>query len=206
MGQSHHSYNIVLFPPKEVEDEAIRLSQLVANNFPAEFVLSGKKLYPHLTLYQLEIPDKNLSTVKKVLLKLFKKAVTAQFQNYFGSENGFISWDCGINENLRYLHKKIIQALNPLRGGLVLPVKKLKYDFLTDNHFRQIREYGSSGLLEYFHPHITITRIKNGKDYQKAMKILPYKRILSVEFKQGVLGKLSTHGTVTKIIEEYNLF
>ncbi|MBI3443615.1 hypothetical protein HY008_03010, partial [Candidatus Woesebacteria bacterium] len=196
----------VLLPPEEVSKEAIRLSELVAHNFPVEFVLDGKTLYPHLTLYQLEVPDKNLSIVKKRLSNIFKLVIKAKFDHYFGSESGFLSWDCSTDKNLFGLHKEIVKSLNPLREGLSLPLEKLKYNFLTDQHYLQIEKFGSSGLFEYFRPHITITRLKRGDIYKKALHILPHKKPLVVNFKKAALGKLLIHGSVTQIIEEYNLF
>lgn len=202
---SHRSYNIVLLPPEEVSKEAIRLSELVAKNFPVEFVLDGKTHYPHLTLYQLEVPDKNLSIVKKQLSNIFKSIITAKFDHYFGSQSGFLSWVCPRNKNLFDLHKKVVKSLNPLREGLLLPSKKLRYNHLTDKDYLQIEKFGSSGLFEYFRPHITITRLKSGDTYKKALNFLPHKKPLIVNFKKAALGKLSIHGTVTEIIEEYNL-
>ena len=206
MGISHRSYNVVLLPPEEMSLEAIRLSRLVASHFPVEFVLDGKTFYPHLTLYQLEIPDKNVSIVIKHVSDIFKTSINANFSHYFGALNGFLSWDCLRNKNLFNLHKAIVKNLNPVRERSILPSKKLRYDFLTEQDYLQIEKFGSSGLFEYFRPHITITRLKNGNNYKKALEILPYKKPLIIDFKKAVLGKLSIHGTVTEIIKEFKLF
>lgn len=203
--QKHKSYNVVLVPPVDIAQKAIHLSRLIAKNFPIEFVLDGKNYQPHLTLYQLEVPDNNLQIVKDQLLKIFKLRVVVSFNQYFGSQSGFLSWDCQRDKVLYNLHKKTVERLNTLRDGLLLPSRKLKYDFLTDENYIQIEKFGSSGLFEYFHPHITITRLKKGDNYNKALQILPHKKPLIVNFKKAALGKLSIHGTVPEIIEEYNL-
>ena len=205
MGQAHQSYNVVLLLPEGISKEAIRLSELVAKNFLVEFVLDGKTCYPHLTLYQLEVPDKNLAIVNKQLSNIFKSTITAKFDHYFGAQNGFLSWSCLRSRNLFDLHKEIVKSLNPIREGLLLPLEKLKYNFLTDQHYLQIEKFGSSGLFGYFRPHITITRLKKGDNYNKALQILPHKKPLIVNFKKAALGKLSIHGTVSEIIAEYNL-
>lgn len=206
MNESHNPYNIVLLPPDEISQEAIRLSRLIANKFPVEFVLDGKTRYPHLTLYQLEIPDKNLSIAKKRLSNIFKSTISTNFDHYFGGSHGFISWDCSRNKSLFGLHKAVIKNLNLLREDLLLPSKKLKYNFLTKQDCLQIEEFGSSGLFEYFRPHITITRLKHGTFYKKALQILPSRKSLVVNFNKAALGKLSIHGTVTEMIEEFKLF
>ncbi len=202
---SHRPYNIVLLPTEEVSKEVIRLSELVVKTFPVEFVLDGKTRYPHLTLYQLEIPDKSLSIVKKQLANIFKSTITAKFDHYHGAQNGFLSWDCPRNKNLFDLHKEIVKRINPLRKELLLPSKNLKYNFLTDKEYLQIDKFGSSGVIEYFRPHITITRLKSSDTYQEALHILPPKKPLIVNFKKAALCKLSIHGTVTGIVKEYNL-
>src|SRR3989344_1141137 len=205
MNKSHNPYNIVLLPPDEISQEAIRLSRLIANKFSVEFVLDGKTRYQHLTLYQLEIPEKNLSIVKKRLSNIFKSTISANFAHYFGAPHGFLSWDCLRNKKLFDLHKDVIKNLNPTRGGVVLPSKKLKYDFLTKQDYLQIEKFGSSGLFDYFRPHITITRLKHGAFHKRALQILPRRKSLIVNFKKAALGRLSIHGTVTEIIEEFNL-
>ena len=180
-------------------------NRLIANKFPVEFVLDGKTHYPHLTLYQLEIPDKNLFIAKKRLSDIFKSTISANFDHYFGGSHGFLSWDCSKNKGLFELHKAVIKNLNPLREDLVLPAKKLKYNFLTKQDYLQIEKFGSSGCFEYFRPHITIARFKHGNSFKKALQILPRRKSLIVNFKKAALGRLSIHGTVTEIIEEFNL-
>ena len=198
-------YNIVLLPPKEVSEEAIRLSKLIAKSFAAEFVLDGKNFYPHLTLFQLSIPMKSLPVVNDLLKNTLKSTIETKFDKYYGAQNGFISWDCQINQQLLELHKKVIDKTNHFRRNRPLPSKKLQYNFLTTKDNIQIKKFGSSGLLENFRPHITITRLKDGKYYKEALEALPVKKTHLVKFTKAALGELSTHGTVIKIISEYKL-
>jgi len=205
MNSPYQSYNIVLLPPKAINDEAIRLSKLIAKKYPVEFILDGKNFYPHLTLFQLSMPIKSLPVVNGSLKDTLKSTIETKFDTYYGAQNGSISWDCQINQQLLGLHKKVIGKTNHFRRNRSLPFKKLHYNFLTTKDNIQIKKFGSSGLLENFRPHITLTRLKDGSHYKEALRLLSFKKPLLVKFKQAAIGELSTHGTVVKIISVYKL-
>ena len=205
MSIAYKPYNVVLLPPKEVNEEAIRLSKLIAKSFAVEFVLDGKNFYPHLTLFQLSIPIKSLPVINDLLKDTLKSTIETKFDKYFAAQNGFISWDCQINQQLLELHKKVINKTNHFRKNRPLPSKKLQYNFLTTKDNIQIKKFGSSGLLGNFRPHITLARLKDGSHYKEALSLLPFKKPLLVKFKQAAIGELSTHGTVVKIISVYKL-
>ena len=205
MSTAYQFYNIVLLPPRAVSKEAIRLSKLIAKSFPAEFILDGKNFYPHLTLFQLAIPAKSLPVVNDLLEDTLKFTIQTKFDKYFGAKNGFISWDCQISRQLLELQVKVIDKTNHFRRNRPLPSKKLHYNFLTAKDHKQIKKFGSAGLLGSFRPHITLARLRDGSHYKEALNLLPPKKPLIVKFKQAALGELSTHGTVVKIISNYKL-
>ena len=202
---AYQSYNVVLLPPREISEEAIKLSKLIAKSFPVEFILDGKNFYPHLTLFQLAIPVKSLPDVNDLLEDTLEFTIQTQFDKYFDAQNGFISWGCQISQQLLELQTKVIDKTNHFRRNRPLPSKKLQYNFLTTKDHIQIKKFGSSGLLSSFKPHITLARLKDGSYYKEALNLLPLKKPLIVKFKQAALGELSTHGTVVKIISNYKL-
>ena len=60
-------YNIVLLPPSVVNNQVIKLSKLLSKKYKTEFIVDGKNKFPHATLYQLEVPKKNLEKLYKSL-------------------------------------------------------------------------------------------------------------------------------------------
>lgn len=199
----HCSYNVVLLPNSSLSKEVVRLSRKIASKFPVEFILD-KNHYPHLTLYQVEIPDKNFKIVQDLLSDIFKKSLSVKFDHYFGSNNGFVSLDCQNAKDLYTLHHTIVNKLNQYREGEILPSKKFKYD-LSDKDYLQVENFGTSGLFENFRPHITITRLKQKSDYKKALKVLPLRKPVMIKLERAALGKLSIHGTVPALLKEYRL-
>jgi len=206
MNNCHQPYDVVLLPPKDIAQEAIYLSKLIAEKFPVEFVLDGKTKYPHVTLYQLEIPDKNLDRVKNKLDRIFhkQKKITNQLTNFSNYET-FISWDSHKTQNLYDLHQKVVDQLNVLRDGLKVSVVLEAFDSFTHQQKQELDKFGAIGVLQNFHPHITITRIKNLFDLGEVLSMLPVKKLTHVNFEKVALGKLSTHGTVVAILKEFNL-
>ena len=49
--------NIVILPPEEVIEEAIRLSRNIGKKHQTNFVLNRKNRWPHITLHQFAIPE-----------------------------------------------------------------------------------------------------------------------------------------------------
>ena len=52
-------FNIVIVPPKEISQQAIKLSRKFKGS-KSLFVLNQKNKFPHLSLYMLELPLINL--------------------------------------------------------------------------------------------------------------------------------------------------
>ncbi len=194
-----HSYNVVLLPPSDVFQKAINLSNSLKNYFNLEFVLDGKTRYPHITLYQLTILDSNYDKLILLLDQIFtyRKKISSKKTNL--SSNGrFISIDVFNSKHLNDLHSEVVKKSNVLRKNTsqILIKGSDKVDYL--------KQFGSNGVFENFKPHITITRLKNEKDVVKALRSLKVEKE-SVIFEKAAIGELADHGTVTKIIKEYNL-
>src|SRR4030042_4305324 len=206
MKNRHQSYDVVLLPPDEISQEAIRLSQLIAKKFPVEFKLDGKTKYPHISLYHLEIPNENMSETVRRLKNIFRKQLKVSLKTKdYSYHDIFISWNFIRNQFIYELHRELINHLNELRKGLEVEVfKKLK--FLTPYNYQEIRRFGSPFVLKNFQPHITITAVKRTIDTEKAFKTLPVKKTQNIDFTKASLGRLSDNGTVTEIIEEFNLY
>lgn len=66
------SYDIVLLPPADVNNYAIKLSNQLSSSFDSHFVLDGKTRYPHVTLYITLARLKAESDVQKALGTLGK--------------------------------------------------------------------------------------------------------------------------------------
>lgn len=204
--KKHQPYDVVLLPPANISQNAINLSLGLARKLPLEFVLDGKNRYPHLTLFQIEVPDHNIEEVKKKLRELFasQRPIISKLLN-FSNHGTFIFWDCQVTTELQIMHELVLKTIEPLREKLMVSIVIKSHSSFTKKQKIQLRRFGAIGLLEDYHPHITITRLKHKGDVQMAKAELSGIKITAIQFEQAALGKLSDHGTLTEIIEIYKL-
>ncbi|MBI2043129.1 DUF1045 domain-containing protein [Candidatus Pacearchaeota archaeon] len=115
----------------------------------------------------------------------------------------FLFWNSEKNDYLLKVQREFIDAINPLREGLIQPVLKTLTN-VPEEERKNIERYGYPTVGDSFKPHITITRIKSPDDARQSLESLteyPY----SFEADRIVLAYLGAHGTVKKIISGFNL-
>ena len=198
-------YDVVLLPADYISEQAIKLSKMISQNFATYFTLDGRTKYPHATLYQIEIYDKNLESFKKHLSKIFsgQKEISTDLLE-FSNHDTFLFWDVQKTKAFYKLHQSVVEKLNALRDGLKVSVVLSAFDDFSDSQKNELEQYGAIGIAENFHPHITITRLKNSSDVKSALALLNQHE-KEVIFNKAALGLLSDHGTVIDIIEEFYL-
>lgn len=204
--EDSEALNIVYLPDDSTRRKAIELSERLASRLSIEFTL-GKDKHPHITIYQARFPTKNVEKLKEVIRQIVSKTrlfeiKMAEFLANVGVP-GFIWWTAKKSDQLLKVHWKILDSVNPLREGLI--PEGLKNYPAKEEDKMEIENYGSLLVGKRHQPHITITRIKNLSDGQKALKILGKEEHSTFTADKIALGYLGDHGTVTGIIEEFAL-
>ncbi|MBI4094219.1 MAG: DUF1045 domain-containing protein, partial [Candidatus Liptonbacteria bacterium] len=150
------SFNIVIYPPKEISQKAITVSKELKKK-GGLFFLDGKNYFPHVTIYMTEFPVKNIPKVKKVLRNFAAKTKPfhATSLKYRQSADGYIDVDYRKSKEIKDLQKKVIALLNPLREGLSRPKDEARISELSKAQQRNIKRYGYRGVGAEFFPHIT---------------------------------------------------
>lgn len=200
------SLNIVILPEGDTKSKALEMSQLVADHFPVHFVLDNKERFAHAALYQAQFPERNLPDIQEVLKNIAERTscFEVQMSDFEVRLSQFLWWNCEPSTRLQALHEKVLDQLNPLRAGFILPALADKSNFSPAEQ-RNIEKYGYIIVGKDFAPHITATRLQNSSDAEAAVKLLGYRRQSAFKAKKIALGYLGAHGTVTEIIEEFPL-
>lgn len=199
------SLNIIYLPDEATRNKAIEISRKVSSQLPTEFTL-GQDRYPHITIYQARFPNKNIGQLKKIIDEIAHKTRLFEIEMCPFAINvvrGFVWWNCIKTDDLARTHLETISRVNPLREGLV--PEGLKTYPATEGDKKDIKNYGSLLVGEHYFPHITITRLKNSEDKEKAQGILGEGEYSVFGVDKIVLGQMGDHGTVTEIIEEFPL-
>lgn len=197
--------NIAILPSDEVAAQAIAMSRKIAEEVGSRFILNSDNLIPHITVYQAQYPDKNISKVKEITrnLSLEQELFEMKLNVITVVYGTFLFWNCEKSLILQNLQKKAVKLANPLREGLI-PTSLADVRNLSEGDRYDVKTFGALLIGPRYEPHITITRLKRKEDAEKAIRILgSSKKNLSFKPKALILGYLGQHGTVTGIAESF---
>jgi len=207
LGDDFIRLNIALKPPFDVEKKAIALSQKVSNSHKVFFILDGKTVYPHITLYSPEYPKKNLKKILTGVKELSKKikSVNLTYQQPVAKQ-GFINITFNLSPEIKELHEKIVAKFNPLRAGHY----KKEYDApdyrmeLSPEKIANIARYGYPAAMNLYQPHLTIIRLEDEKEAKTVAKNLGWD-IPQFMADSITVYKMGEHGTCIEPILEVRL-
>lgn len=202
------SRNVVLFPGGGVREAAIKQSQALVP-LGTEFVLGPENL-PHLSVYQAAYPPEGVERLAAAV-----QAFAARTSSFEVSMGGFgifwgtfVFWDAVKRDMLAALHQRLLEALNPLRGGTLLPIhQQILDDPSVPEVFRNsIRTYGNPLCGEQERPHITLTRLKSPDHAGPALQVLSVlAQGADVTFRVSslYLTEVGPHGTCPRVLQEF---
>ena len=198
--------NIAIIPDLRIQEEALRLSELLSRNFDTHFVLNNQNLIPHVTISQARYPERNLGRVIDIV-----KAGTTKFKpfkvnlNTFDVRYGqFVFWNAERTPNLVAFHQQVVNVTNPLREGLVIE-HVAAMEGLTPEDVSDRENYGALLIGPRYQPHITLTRLKQTTLVEEITRFIGKGKQDQFDVKKIIVGYLGNHGTVNGIIEEIPL-
>jgi 2'-5' RNA ligase len=200
--------NIAFSLPKEVCDEAVKVSQNIHQLSPALFILDNKTLFPHITIYLAEFPQKNFSKIIRAVSNVVmnQKPFTLSFKS-FKTEYGYINITLEKTETLRSIHENIVRNINTFREGHLREKYRASSLFLnqfSDKERSYIIQYGFPYLMDLYRPHLTVSYFEDHKIAEKISKKLSW------ENKTCTVDKISIytvgeHGTCIGVVKEIPL-
>ena len=197
--------NVVLQLPPEIVEYALSLSKNLSKRSECYFVLGSSGPYPHITLYMGVYPERSVSAVLDVVrATAVESAPVACAAIGVDSLWGFVGIKLLLTAELRALHTRLLQCLNPLRKGNIFP-KYLEPEYqcrFISARRESVQKYGYPCALECFSPHISLTRFK---DETLAAEV---SRNLKCELKPFTVNALAVyemgeHGTCTKLVQKF---
>jgi len=194
--------NIAFKAPKEVESEIIKLSQEIGKKNVSYFILDGINFYPHITIYSSVFSESNLSKILEVAGGLIKKMNNVSFKyEGVGSGQGFISLNFNCSNEIKKIHKELVEALNPLREPLT--EKDLSdYNMVFNEKQRQnILDYGYPDAMDLYVPHMTIIRLKDAQVADSIAKEIKWS-INDFKADNIVCYLMGDNGTCKQIIKD----
>lgn len=177
--------NVVLVPPQKVAKSAVAVSVALKKR-GGLFVLGGDN-HPHITLYMTTFPVSNIVAVKRRLRKILKgiKPLRLEALKYEERNGGYVEIGFKKTGQISGIQKKIIDALNPLREGLVpkINIKSLNHGASKK---KNIQLYGYSNAFSDFRPHLTLSLFRGAG--RRGSKILPKSSLKNFSFTVKNIG------------------
>lgn len=197
-------YGIVIFPEEKCEKEAEKLNINIAkilNN------LKNVKNHWHVTLYHGAYEKNDLNEIYNKLKRLQLKPFTLNFTKIYSTSDRWIDLGTEKTEYLKNLHTSVVQLASPYHKGPLARSKDV-YKDLTSEQREQVDNYGVSGILAMYNPHMTLFY-----QYPPNIKLQQAAITIKDHFKNGmvckaskiVLGELGYNGNIEKIIYSINI-
>lgn len=214
--------NIALIPNASLTHTLAHTSQQLAKQYPAIVQLEDEQarlsMAPHLTLYQVPLLLRDLSAAHEHLAALASKgspfSLQATHYLYNAGEASF-EVDYQTTSELLALQRQVIDALNPLRGELLLerdPAGNAMTTFLsqTGTQSDDVRhsgywEVGDSGAGGFFRPHATLNWFALGTNVATNDPLLPAITTHSGIYEAIGLFALGPHGSCPQRLAQYPL-
>lgn len=169
-------FNCFLDIADPIRQTIIDCSVKYQNNHNSPFVVDGKKYFPHLSLYLFTVPSTNRSKLLPLANKLAKtiKPFKAKIAQVTASENGLVMLEFEKVAELDNAHQIAVSLFNPIRKHTL----RLKYN--DKNYFASLpkkdqallNKFGHKYVYQNYHPHISVTLLKDPKVRQEATKEL----------------------------------
>jgi 2'-5' RNA ligase len=197
--------NIAILPDENTTNRAIALSQLTAEWTEQYFVLDRSNYVPHLSVYHAIYDQAVKNTLIKVVAGIAKS--TSAFEIHFSAFDYFADYlflNALLNDELYKLHMNVLNSCSPLRSQVVPESinELIKNKQINEQQIALVAKYGHPLTVKYFHPHITIARLKDPSIMHKTIEKLP-RQELSMKVKELAIVNIGEHGTCNQVFETF---
>lgn len=202
MKEETRFFNIAIYPPASILKKVLAVSKQLRSK-DSLFVLDNKKYFPHLTLYMVELPLKNIPQVKNELLKLSNsfQSFTIQPLGCRHYKEGYTNITYRRSRELNKLQRQVIALIRPWSKNFMKEKDSFSTDTISKTELKNLTHYGYREVGTTFSPHITFTKLKK---FTPSVFSDIEKINFSFHVKRIGLFYLSKYGTCRKLIRLFN--
>lgn len=198
--------NIAYLLRDSQQQEAVALSNSVNTMYWSKIILNDTSVLPHITLYKAKFEEEAVPWVIEAVASCVEGESSIS-TNYLRIEKIFDGWvfvQYEVSQQLKILHKNLIEAINSLRNTWVGDSRWRDQNFLTPRHEQYQEQYWSYFILDYFQPHVTAWLINSTIDFDQS------KFEINSNLRTVVIDKVSVciwwkHGTIVDVIDSFSL-
>ena len=150
----------------KVYPQITKLNNLLHKSHNSNYKFDLKINPPHINLYDLDIPGRNLEKADKLLNNLTKRCISFSIEmkklNYF--KYGIVFIQCELNKQLKTLEKEVVESIVHLKNGCRTKDYWQPWRQYNNQQRNYREQYGNPHILDAFIPHVTIGFIKEDQD------------------------------------------
>ncbi len=186
---------------------AIEQSQKLSDGRHCDYVLDGRNIHPHITIYSPEFPSRNLDRLLAEIESVVKR--NSEFSVTFDdpvTEDSYIVVKLKDSPDHKALHMDVLTAANPLREG-VLRKKYMDEELLAGldhNARRNISKYGYDKVRDNYPRHISIIKYSENETAEKQISSLEW-GIREMKVQNIGVFEMGPFGTCTKLVSSFHL-
>lgn len=193
-------------PPANVAESVARLSDDIGKKYETFFTIDNQNIFPHITIYSPEYPAHNFEKVLEAIEKIAGEFSPLKFIfREVKAGQRFVTLDFDYPEEIKRIHEKIVEKLNPLRENHIRQKYTDSYMMkFSEEKKENIRKYGYPNSMAFYHPHMSLARLKDADLAEKVAKEIQWPE---KEFKVEKLGayKMGKHGACVELVKEFSL-
>lgn len=145
-------YAVALIPDVSCTLESQRLTEQLSRALPELLPVEN---IPHVTLYHAAYREADLSSLIRELSEWKLSKIRLDFEEFQVVRDRWVDWNLARSPSLQALHETVLSRLAPLRQR-VLQRAQDAYEGLSEDQRSLVDRYGSWGVAEAYHPHLTL--------------------------------------------------
>jgi 2'-5' RNA ligase len=192
--------------PIEVAQLVAEISSEISQKDETYFVIDNQNIFAHITIYSPEYPARNLEKVLEAIEKLAKEFSAPKFIfQEVKVGQGFVTLNFDYSEEIKMIHEKVVEKLNPLRENRVRQKYTDSYMMkFSEEKNENIRKYGYPDSIAFYHPHMSLARLKDADLAEKVAKEIQWP-VKELKIERLGAYKMGEHGTCVELIKEFEL-
>lgn len=154
--------DVILLPPDNIMDEAIKVNKQMLEKYPNEIVLDKESCLPHISLFMAVIEEEKLSEIAIFLEEISKDFNSIKLEAFetgnWKTPDGFFTPGFKLRKTIELsnLHSLIAKKVN-----LINSADATKKEFFPTNNFYEsdalwVNSFFEKGSFDNYNPHITI--------------------------------------------------
>lgn len=200
-------YDVVLLPPDPVSRTSIETSERM-RELGTRFTLKDTDAVPHVSLYMLNIRERDLGRAQDALAELAERtpAIPLEAESFAANEHGMTEVFYRKTPKITQLQQDVLETVGPLRDGLreLDPVGRSVPERMrqaSDELARNFNVYGYDEIGSHFNPHITLTRLSDPSRRPAQPDLSKF----DGRFERLALFRMGEHGTCVEKVGEWRV-